>query len=193
MKSQASSPYEAMNSAHLSMCQKDVRPSVQKRWRTMAFKESPQGIRSSLHLVRWNMSLHLRHCRETQPSFESGHHGVHSTWGRKHRVTLTYLFLREGASSGACGKLAYLFSQIHWIILILRWYRVHGTFLKLLYWNWWPSILEKVVSGNLSRLLKVVKSLVLYDVDPGVVLEPIQGKLASSQFDFEENMDASES
>ena len=29
-KSQASSPFEAMNSAHLSMCQKDVRPSVQK-------------------------------------------------------------------------------------------------------------------------------------------------------------------
>ena len=36
-KSQASSPFEAMNPAHLSMCQKDVRPSVQKRWRTMAF------------------------------------------------------------------------------------------------------------------------------------------------------------
>ena len=29
--------FKAMNSAHLSMCQKDVRPSVQKRWRTMAF------------------------------------------------------------------------------------------------------------------------------------------------------------
>ena len=36
-KSQASSPFEAMNSAHLSMCQKDVRPSVQRRWRSMAF------------------------------------------------------------------------------------------------------------------------------------------------------------
>ena len=38
-KSQASSPFEAMNSAHLSICQKDVRPSVQKRWRTMAFSK----------------------------------------------------------------------------------------------------------------------------------------------------------
>ena len=28
------------------------------------------------------------------------------------------------------------------------------------------------------------KSLVLYDVDRGVVMEPMQGKLASSQFDF---------
>ena len=51
-KSQASSPFEAMNSAHLSMCQKDVRPSVQKRWSTMLSLRSTQGIRSSLHLVR---------------------------------------------------------------------------------------------------------------------------------------------
>ena len=35
--SQESSPFEAMNSDQLSMCQKDVRPSVQKWWRTMAF------------------------------------------------------------------------------------------------------------------------------------------------------------
>ena len=41
--SQASSPFEAMNSAHLSMCQKDVRPSVQKRWRTMAFSRISTG------------------------------------------------------------------------------------------------------------------------------------------------------
>ena len=32
--------------------------------------------------------------------------------------------------------------------------------------------------------LKGVKPLVLYDVDGGVVMEPMQGKLASSQFDF---------
>ena len=42
-KSQASSPFEAMNSAQLSMCQKDVRPSVQKRWRTMAFSRVSTG------------------------------------------------------------------------------------------------------------------------------------------------------
>ena len=34
---------EAMNSAHLSMCQKDVRPSVQKRWRTMAISRVSIG------------------------------------------------------------------------------------------------------------------------------------------------------
>ena len=41
-----------------------------------------------------------------------------------------------------------------------------------------------VVSGNLSSFLKGVKPLVLYYVDRGVVMEPMQGKLPSSQFDF---------
>ena len=41
-----------------------------------------------------------------------------------------------------------------------------------------------VVSGNLSKFLKGVKPLVLYDVDRVVVMETMQEKLASSQFDF---------
>ena len=45
-KSQVSSPFEAMNSAQLLMCQTDVRPSVQKMWRTMAFSRFSTG-----HLV----------------------------------------------------------------------------------------------------------------------------------------------
>ena len=36
-KSQASSPFEALNSAHLSKSQMNVTPSFQKRLRTMAF------------------------------------------------------------------------------------------------------------------------------------------------------------
>ena len=40
---QASSTFEAMNSAHLLMCQKDVRPSVQKKWRIMAFSRVSTG------------------------------------------------------------------------------------------------------------------------------------------------------
>ena len=42
-KSQASSTFEALNSAHLSMFQKDVRPSVKKWWRTMAFSRVSTG------------------------------------------------------------------------------------------------------------------------------------------------------
>ena len=37
------------------------------------------------------------------------------------------------------------------------------------------------MSENLSSFLKGVKSLVLYDEDRGMVMEPMKGKLASSQ------------
>ena len=43
MKSQVSSPFEALNSAHLSKSQMDVRPSVQKRLRTMALSRVSAG------------------------------------------------------------------------------------------------------------------------------------------------------
>ena len=42
-KSQASSPFEALNSVHLSKSQMDVRPSVQKRLSTMAFSRVSTG------------------------------------------------------------------------------------------------------------------------------------------------------
>ena len=42
-KSQASSPFEALNSVHLSKSQMDVRPSVQKTLRTMAFSRVSTG------------------------------------------------------------------------------------------------------------------------------------------------------
>ena len=41
-----------------------------------------------------------------------------------------------------------------------------------------------IFSGNLSGFLKGVKPLILYDEDRGMVMEPMQGKLASSQFDL---------
>ena len=51
-KSQASSPFEALKSGNLSKSQMDVRPSVQKRLRTMAFSRVSTGVQTSLHLVR---------------------------------------------------------------------------------------------------------------------------------------------
>ena len=42
-KSQASSPFEALNSVHLSKYQLDVRPSVQKSLRIMAFSSVSTG------------------------------------------------------------------------------------------------------------------------------------------------------
>ena len=41
--SQAMSPFEALNSVHPSKSQMDVRPSVQKRLRTMAFSRVSTG------------------------------------------------------------------------------------------------------------------------------------------------------
>ena len=43
MNSQASSPFEALNSAHLSKSQIDMRTSVQKRLRTTAFSKVSAG------------------------------------------------------------------------------------------------------------------------------------------------------
>ena len=43
MKCQASSPFEALNSAHISKYQMDVRPSVQKSLKTMAFSRVSSG------------------------------------------------------------------------------------------------------------------------------------------------------
>ena len=42
-KSQASTPFEALNSAHLSKSQMDVRPSIQNRLRTIAFSMGYTG------------------------------------------------------------------------------------------------------------------------------------------------------
>ena len=42
-KSQASSPFEALSSAHLSNSQMDVRHSLQKRMRSMAFSRATTG------------------------------------------------------------------------------------------------------------------------------------------------------
>ena len=71
---------------------------------------SLQLIQTSFHVLIWKMSLHLSLCSEIRASFHSGHPGIHSAWGSKLRVPLTFVLLREGSSWGACGKLAYHFS-----------------------------------------------------------------------------------
>ena len=51
-KRQASSTFEALNSVCLSRCQRYVRLLVQMRWAPRLSLGSPQGIQTSLHLVR---------------------------------------------------------------------------------------------------------------------------------------------
>ena len=103
--------FEKLN-ARASRSVKWSEDPVQMRQAPRAFLGSPHRIHTSLHLVWGKMSLHSSHCREIRPSFESGHLGIHSTWGIKLRVPLTYILLREGCTWGDCGKLAYLCNRI---------------------------------------------------------------------------------
>ena len=108
---QASSTFEAVNSTWLSNCQMDVRPLFDMRWRPRALCSISTGYSDSLSSCNMNDENALSLCREIWPSFESGHLGVHFACSIKHRVPLTYIFLRENSSWGACGKMAYLFIQ----------------------------------------------------------------------------------
>ena len=81
---------------------------------------SPLGMHKSLYLVSWKTSLHSSHCIEIWHSFESEHHGIHSTWGNKLRFPLRYLLLRKGYFWVACGKLAYLVNRILGICSLLE-------------------------------------------------------------------------
>ena len=78
-KSQATSTFEALNSACLSSCQRDVRPLVEMRWRPRAFCRFFTRDSDILSSCDMNdepaLSLHW----EILPSFESGHLGVHFT------------------------------------------------------------------------------------------------------------------
>ena len=67
-KTQASSPFEVLNSAQFSKSQMDVRPSVQKRLRTMAFSRVSTGDSDIPSSFEKKEGLHLRHCSESQPS-----------------------------------------------------------------------------------------------------------------------------
>ena len=73
-KSEASSPFEALNTECLSRCQRVVRSPVQMSQRPTFSPGSPQGIQTCLHLVRYKMTLNFSHCRE-----------IRDSWGRASR------------------------------------------------------------------------------------------------------------
>ena len=78
-KCQASSPFEALNSAHLSKCQRDMRPSVQKSLKTMAFSRVSTLYSDIPSSCEMKDEPEFMNCRGSQPSFESGHLGVYFT------------------------------------------------------------------------------------------------------------------
>ena len=95
---QASSTFEAVNSTWLSRCQRNVKPLFELRWRPRAFCRVSNGDSDILSSCDMNDEHALSLCREIWPSFESGHLGVHFARSIKHRVPLTYIFLRENSS-----------------------------------------------------------------------------------------------
>ena len=78
-KSQASSPSEALNSAHLSKSQKEVRPSVQKSWRTMTFSRVSTGDSDIPSSFEMKDEPAFKALQGKPAFFESGHLGVHYT------------------------------------------------------------------------------------------------------------------
>ena len=78
-RSQASSPFEALNSPCLSRCQRDVRPPVQIRWEPRAFSRISTGNSVIPSSCPMKAEPAFKPLQEIRPSFKSGHLGVHST------------------------------------------------------------------------------------------------------------------
>ena len=112
---------------------------------------SPKGIQTSLHLVRWNTSLNLSHCRELRTYFESESLAIHSTWDRNHRVPFKYLLLRENSTWGAGGKLAQIFNKRQGIIsqlvtIWVAWRIPRVAVLILIFISTWDGCLRESLS-----------------------------------------------
>ena len=153
-KSQASSPFEALNWAWLSRCQRDVRLHFQKRQR-----------RRSSYMVSTGYSHIPSSCEmKYQPAFKrlQGNPAffiVRASQGPFHlrqkteSLSHTYFWgkdpLEELVESWPISSIE------SWeCVLFLSWYGVHGAFLDFLCWNWCSSRLETGVSGNLWSCLK---------------------------------------
>ena len=132
---QVSSPFEALNTAHFSKFQRDVRPPVQNSWRTMAFSRVSTGdldIPSSCEM-------------KDEPAFKPLQENQAFFWVRASRGPFhlrqktqspSHIPIAEGKLLLRClCKVGLPLSQTQGIILIPRRYGVHGTILKLLYWN----------------------------------------------------------
>ena len=78
-KTQASSPYEALNSTCLSRVQRDVRPSVQMIRKPMAFSRVSTGDSDMPSFWEMKDEPEFKPLQGNSSFFESGPLGVHST------------------------------------------------------------------------------------------------------------------
>ena len=110
-KSKASSPFEALNSVCLSRCQSDMIPPVQRRQWPTAFSSNSTGDSDIPSSCDMKHEPKFKPLQGNPAFFWVRPPAVHSPWQRKHRVPLTYVFLRENSIWGACVKLPDLCSQ----------------------------------------------------------------------------------
>ena len=110
-KCQASSHFEALNSVCLSSYQSGVIPPIQMRRRTKAFFRVSTGDSDIPSSCEMKNEPEFKTLQGNPAFFWVRSFAVHSTWDRKHRVTLTYLLLRENSTWGAGEKLAQILNQ----------------------------------------------------------------------------------
>ena len=77
--SQASSPFEALNSVCLSKYQSDVIPSIQMRQRSMDFSRVATGDSDIPSSCEMKQDPEFKTLQEIWPSFVSGSLGLHAT------------------------------------------------------------------------------------------------------------------
>ena len=96
--SQASSPFEALNTVSLSRYQSDVIRPIQMRQRTMDFSRVSTGESDIPSSCEMQHEPEFKPLQGSLAFFDSGFLAVHSILNRKLRVPLTYLLLRENST-----------------------------------------------------------------------------------------------
>ena len=131
-KSQASSPFEALNFMSLSRFQMMLSPL--SRWGgELGFSlGSSQRVQTSLHLVRWKTSLHSSHFREIRPYFWSGI-SVSTQLEAAKSGSLSHTYCSWKAPLEVLVESWPTCSIEFWESAVFsRWYGVHGAFLEFL-------------------------------------------------------------
>ena len=130
---QASSAFEALKSASLSRCQMDIRPLVQIRWRTRALcwvSTGDSDILSSFEMLDEPAFKPL----QLNPAFFPVRASRYPLYLRQQTQGPSHIPIAEGRLLLRClWKVGLPLQSKRGIILILRQYGVHRTFLNWLY------------------------------------------------------------
>ena len=116
--------------------------------------DSPQGIYTSLFLVRWKTSLHSSHCRKSDLLYSHGI-SVSTLLEAANSGTLSHTYCWGKGTPEVLVESWPTSSIESWGPAVFsRWYGVHEAFLEFLCWNWCYSRFETGMSGNLCNCLR---------------------------------------